>query len=257
MRNLSRPGFVLLTALTLLAWSAVALGEDPPLTNADVIALHKADLSDDLVIAKIKQARRVEFQLAPEALVALRDQGVGDRIITAMLERSTPSGAPPPTPVSLGSSRTLFSPFGVSLADREGFRSLNLQYGTVTSTGYGPFQFRWLNVSGLRAPVRTTDRNSALVVRSEIDPSTSEEFVLVKLEKDDDDKVRSLKLGRGRFFRTGVTERFKADRDYVLSFTASPEGQGAWRLKPTSQLEPGEYGLFTGLVGVFGFGVDD
>jgi hypothetical protein len=86
-------------------------------------------------------------------------------------------------------------------------------------------------------------------VQSDIDPSTSDEFVVVRLQVDEDDKVRSLKLGRG-------IASFKADSDYVVGFTTKPEGKGVWRIQPKSQLQPGEYGLYNGKVGVYDFGID-
>jgi hypothetical protein len=57
------------------------------LTNADVVALCKADLGDDVVIAKIQQAPNEALDVSTEALVALKNQGVPKPVIQAMVTR--------------------------------------------------------------------------------------------------------------------------------------------------------------------------
>lgn len=58
------------------------------LTNDDVVAMVKADLGDDLVIAKIQQAPREALDVSSEALVRLKKQGVSKGVLDAMLRRA-------------------------------------------------------------------------------------------------------------------------------------------------------------------------
>lgn len=58
------------------------------LENADVVAMVKADLGDDLVIAKIQQAPREALDVSSEALVKLKKQGVSKGVLDAMLRRA-------------------------------------------------------------------------------------------------------------------------------------------------------------------------
>lgn len=90
--------------LTLAA--VVALADGKPLTNADVVAMSKAQLDDDVVIAKIQQAATVDFDVSTEGLIALKQAGVSKAIMDAMLKKSQPSpstsqkGATDPPPAT-------------------------------------------------------------------------------------------------------------------------------------------------------------
>ena len=62
--------------------------KEKPLTNDAIVAMVKADLGDDLVIAKIQQAPREALDVSPEALVALKQQGVSKAVLDAMIKRA-------------------------------------------------------------------------------------------------------------------------------------------------------------------------
>ena len=71
-----------------------AQGAPPPggqdekaLTNADVLAMVKADLGDGLVVAKIQQAPRETLDVSSDALVKMKKQGVSKAVLDAMLRR--------------------------------------------------------------------------------------------------------------------------------------------------------------------------
>lgn len=72
------------------------------LTNSDVTAMVKGGLSADIVVAKVTGAA-CRFQLDADGLIALKQAGVSDQIIRAMLAKdcsessSNSSGAPPPS----------------------------------------------------------------------------------------------------------------------------------------------------------------
>lgn len=61
---------------------------EKPLTNADVVEMVKADLGDDLVVSKIRQAPREALDVSSDALVSLRRQGVSKAVLDAMLRRA-------------------------------------------------------------------------------------------------------------------------------------------------------------------------
>lgn len=63
-------------------------GKERPLTNEDVVAMVKADLGDELVVAKVRQAPREALDVSPEALVKLRKLGVSKPVLDAMLKRA-------------------------------------------------------------------------------------------------------------------------------------------------------------------------
>lgn len=57
------------------------------LTNVEIVKLTKAKLMDDVIIAKIK-ASWCSFDLSTDGLIALKEAGVSDRVIQAMMEAS-------------------------------------------------------------------------------------------------------------------------------------------------------------------------
>src|SRR5262245_23587015 len=70
--------------------STVVVGHEGTLTNADVIKLTKSGLGDEVIVAKIGQAQ-TDFRLDTDSLVQLKNEGVGDTIIAAMLKAGSSS----------------------------------------------------------------------------------------------------------------------------------------------------------------------
>jgi hypothetical protein len=58
------------------------------MTNTEIIELRTAGLDDDNLIATIKSAKAVNFDLSPAGLRALLDAKVSNRIIAAMRARA-------------------------------------------------------------------------------------------------------------------------------------------------------------------------
>ncbi|MDX6527964.1 MAG: hypothetical protein QOH41_254 [Blastocatellia bacterium] len=61
------------------------------MTNADVIQMVSADLSEQVIITSIRQAPTRDFNLNPTGLIALKKAGVSDKVIQVMQEVSTPA----------------------------------------------------------------------------------------------------------------------------------------------------------------------
>lgn len=59
---------------------------EPPLTNAAVVKLARANFSEKMLVAIIN-TRRVRFDLTPERLIELKRSGVSEKVILAMLAR--------------------------------------------------------------------------------------------------------------------------------------------------------------------------
>ena len=92
------------------------------LTNASIIRMAGANLSDELIIQAIA-SQPGQYTTDADALVDLKDAGVSDRVVTAMMNKSrkrlTPASAAaedPPPPVSL----PLVNEMGVYYKDRKG-----------------------------------------------------------------------------------------------------------------------------------------
>ena len=104
--------------LSLLFAFALLAGAQEVLTNDSIVKMVKGGLSDDVIVTVI-QKQPGKFSLTPEDLVKLKQQGVSEKILNAMLNKgSSPAGparaattTPPaakPGPASAGSNNTFF-----------------------------------------------------------------------------------------------------------------------------------------------------
>src|SRR5216684_888794 len=75
-------------------------------TNADVVSMTTAKLSDAVIVGAVQQAAEADFDLSPSALIALKNAGVSDRVLQAMQARrataAQPNGAQPRPTRGLG-----------------------------------------------------------------------------------------------------------------------------------------------------------
>ncbi len=85
-------------------WIAVLILVAPvaaqgPLNNRSIIKMIQAGLSEDVILSAIRQHPE-QYALETDDLVSLRDAGVSNRIIEAMLRRRTASVAPASAPAA-------------------------------------------------------------------------------------------------------------------------------------------------------------
>jgi hypothetical protein len=245
---------ILLATITLASQEGQAKADEGSkvkiLNNSDVVNLVKAGLDNSVVVAKIKQAPEVDFKLEADDLVALKAAGVSSEIISAMLARTTPAedqpkAAPPFNGFGPGMTNTAV------LITREGRKDLSPSHGEMSTAGFAYFQSVFFNYPGLHASVQTNDRRPSLLIHSEFDPN--EHYFIGKLDPDTKINARSLKIkNKGHGFSMGAGVR--PDEDWMVPYTASEEEKGVWKMTPTADLQPGEYGLFDGFR-LFGFSV--
>ena len=81
------------------------------MTNADVVKMVKAGLTDVVIVAAIRNAARTTFRLDADALIALKSSGVSDVIVTAMFDPSAqPKSAASPATMPRTSASTSGTP---------------------------------------------------------------------------------------------------------------------------------------------------
>lgn len=115
----------------------------------------------------------------------------------------------------------------------------------------------------LRADLRLTDPRPVFTVTMEQTPK--HRLFLAKCRTNKGDRNRSVKMGRaGVFTYKGLSA---PDSDWTIPFEASEIKPGLWKLTPSEDLPPGEYGWFSGMAAayatkgnptgeLFDFGVD-
>jgi hypothetical protein len=84
---------VLATVQTMAAGPFVQASSDEVLTNETIAAMTKAGLGPDVIVAKIRSAPST-FDVSVDALIRLKQDGVSDEVINAMIEAGE---APPPS----------------------------------------------------------------------------------------------------------------------------------------------------------------
>lgn len=100
---MSQLGTALVLAVLLLSGSS--LEQLKPLTNADIVRMVKAGLAAEIIVASIGSSDQ-KFDVSPDALIALKRDGVPDSVVHAMVARPQPAApgtqAPGAHPSSLG-----------------------------------------------------------------------------------------------------------------------------------------------------------
>jgi len=223
----------LLLLTTLIAGPAWA--QDKPLTNIDVITLCEMGLGDDVVIAKIKQAPEVNFQLEVDDLAKLKDGGVSGPVIAAMLERTTAAPAPPPVTAPPEEDRP-----EVVLQTAGGKVELTGMYGHYSMTHAFVAVLAFMNYEGLHSAKRTTDARPSFLVANDKNPRGI--YFVVKAEVDEDDDVRSVKAGQMSMYN--MQSFLKPDEDWTFDYEAEEVESGLWKLTLEKDLPPGEYGVW-------------
>ncbi len=85
-----KAGRLPVAVVLVLLVAAVGFGAEPPLTNADVIAMVNAGLGTGTIVAKIR-ASATDFRVDTASLAIMTQQGVPERVIKAMIERQSPT----------------------------------------------------------------------------------------------------------------------------------------------------------------------
>ena len=103
------------TLAVVLAFGAlcgpVQSQKKPPLTNDDILRMVKDNFADSTIVKAI-EANHTAFDVSASALIMLRDSGVSQSVIEAMLSAETPKGAnvPPRRAATTGKPAQASSP---------------------------------------------------------------------------------------------------------------------------------------------------
>lgn len=247
-------GLQLLFSLPLAAAAPAAPARsEAGFSNKDVIKLVKLDLGDDVVIGKIKQAADVAFDLTTDGLVQLKQAGVSSRVISAMLEKTTLPAAPPAMP-GVNQPQFFAGPDDVRIVIDDKEIRLPANRGDLSTTGFFPVVFTFLDYPGLHARTRIKNSRPTLVIRSEHDPKNYYYLGMLDVNKEADNN-RSLKIEQKASGFSATTRVIPAGRWYV-EYQSSEKTPGTWYITPKRDLVPGEYGVVVPGGVLYEFGVD-
>jgi hypothetical protein len=232
----------IITMCLLLLTASV--GAQEVLNNDAVMAMKKAGLSNTVILAKIRSSLS-KFDVSTKALVDLKQAGLSDDIIEAMLGHTGPgpvvSAPPAVAPVDPRGRVVVGLPQG-----REGvFHLRGDQYIELSAavasieTNFVFFQSKSeIVLKGRKASYRVTERQPVFV--SMWPPN---EAPLVRLKPGDDHDDRNLKYSSGSFMPFGGTHTQGVRTQDVVDVESEKDPRGLHRIKPRQALAPGEYGF--------------
>jgi len=260
---------LLLTVLTLSCtlWVRAAIGQNQttlaPLTNAEVIKLVKGGLSSELIVKTIK-SRPNQFDMSTDGMLALKNNGVPDNVIEAMISAPSAQAGPPDPASSESKDDNSFWLY-------DGDKKIRLQETKVTAeakagigVAFGGAAHGYLTLSeaGPASPIRVTNKNPSFgeVVVPE-NRRVAELVQLVRLQIDTGSKHRRVEAAKVAAFRTTQTGIPEAARIPLVfqelgEITYKGTQQRKYSFKPEASLASGEYAVVIAGRIFFDFGID-
>lgn len=248
--------------------SSNSFSQEDVLTNDEVISLAKAGLNSSIIVNKIRTSKS-NFDMSTDALIKLKQAGVSDEIVNAMLEAKAGKSitTAPTTTVAAGGNADPNDPmaphdFGIYLyEENNGGRKMTQMTPNVSSqnrTGGGftaaitPFGLGKVktkaNLPGTAANMQLKEtrpvfyfyldtKSGGLNTSSGI-PSTTNEFTLVRFNIRSDNREITISKANQWGAKGGLSD------EYVVPFTTENLGNGIFKVTPSRDLKNGEYGFF-------------
>jgi hypothetical protein len=261
--------FLISAAICLCAIMPAAAQE--VMNNDEVITLAKAGLNPALIVGKIKTSK-TNFDLSTDSLIKLKQAGVTDDVVAAMLEAK--SGKPISTAVSatstgaapVGETGDPNDPmskhnYGIYLyEEKDGVRKMTPVKAAVSAqnrTGGLFTSSLTYGISKVKTKSNLPGRNAALQLQTTTPvfyfyldvtsgglntasgiPSDPKEFTLVRFNQRSDN--REVTIGKSNAFggKGGLSD------EYVVEFKAEDLGNGIFKVTAAAELKKGEYGFY-------------
>ena len=254
----------LMAVALCLGGFATTNAQEEVMTNDEVISLTKAGLSQTIIIGKIRTAKS-NFDLSTDSLIKLKQSGVSDDIVAAMLEsksgKSTAAAAGTSTSGDPNDPLAKHN-FGIYYyEEKAGVRKMvQLQpnvsaqnrtgggfTAAVTPFGLGKMKTK-ANLPGRTAAMQLSttspvfyfylDSTSGGLNTASGIPSTPNEFTLVRFNQRSDNREVTISKMNSWGSKGGLSD------EYVVPLKAEDLGNGIFKITPAGDLRIGEYGFY-------------
>lgn len=257
-------GLTLVIVMALSLPIATSLAQEV-LTNDSVVQMVKAGLPESLVIAKIRSTP-TKFDLRTESLVSLKNSGVSNKVLEAMMSPGSPApGSPAPGAQAAAPTPSAPATASGALRDRDAiYQLIEGKYVELfptsanLETNMAFFSSKSeVVLEGRKAKYRTADKQPVFL--STYGPTDAP---LVKLKQGDSNEDRNLKISSGAFMPFGGTQKMGVRNEDKIPTNIERDARGFYRVVPAAPLPPGEYGFIlasgfgAGVGRIFDFGVD-
>jgi hypothetical protein len=253
---------LLISLLVCFAASPAVLAQDGAMTNDEVITLTKAGLSPSIIVGKIRSGKS-NFDLSTDSLIKLKQAGVSDDIVAAMLEAKSGRTASATGPSMSGDPNDPMAKhsYGIYLLEEiDGQRKMtqlapnvsaqNRTGGMFTSSltyGIGKVKIK-SNLPGRNAALQIKNTQPVFYFYLDVTsgglntssgvPSTTNEFAMIRFNQRSDN--REVTIGKMNAFggKGGLSD------EYVVQFSAQDMGGGIFKVTPAAPLTKGEYAFY-------------
>ena len=254
----------------MLCVGAVTVFAQDTMTNDEVISLTKAGLAGSIIVGKIRTTK-TNFDMSTDSLIKLKQAGVADEVVGAMLEAKSGKSISATATVSSNGSASvgpLGDPndpmakhnYGIYLfEEKDGVKKMtslkpnvsaqNRTGGLFTSSltyGIGKIKTK-TNLPGRSADLQM--QNAAPIFYFYLDissgglntssgvPSDPKEFTLVRFNQRSDN--REVTIGKSNAFgaKGGLSD------EYVVQVKTEDLGNGIFKVTGATDLKKGEYGF--------------
>ncbi len=255
-------------SIAFLCFAAVSVSAQDVMTNDEVISLTKAGLSSGVIVSKIRGSK-TDFDLSTDSLIKLKQAGVSDDIVSAMLDAkngkmAVAAGSGNVTGAAAGDPNDPMAKhnFGiylyeeingqrkmtqlqpnVSAQNRTGGKFTN----SITPFGLGKIKKK-ANLPGRSANLQIQatqpvfyfylDATSGGLNTTSGIPSTPNEFTLVVFNQRSDNREVTISKENNWGGKGGLSD------EYVVPFDAEDMGNGVFKITPKTPLKKGEYGFY-------------
>jgi hypothetical protein len=257
-----KPLTLLNPLLMLLFVAAMAFAQET-MSNDEVVSLTKAGLSPMIIIGKIRTSSP-GFDLSTDSLIALKQAGVSEEVLAAMLEAK--SGKPvKATPVEAPAADTsdpmVKRNYGIYLYELIKGRRVMTQLRPVVSaqnrTGGVFTNSITYGITKIKQKANLPNRNAEMQIprtrpifyfyldattgglnTSSGIPSDPNEFMLVRFNQRSDNREVTIAKQNAFGGKGGLSD------EYVVPFDSEDLGNGIFRVTPRTELKKGEYAFY-------------
>ena len=252
---------LLISLLVCFAASPAVLAQDGAMTNDEVITLTKAGLSPSIIVGKIRSGKS-NFDLSTDSLIKLKQAGVSDDIVAAMLEAKSGRTASATGPSMSGDPNDPMAKhsYGIYLLEEiDGQRKMtqlapnvsaqNRTGGMFTSSltyGIGKVKIK-SNLPGRNAALQIKNTQPVFYFYLDVTsgglntssgvPSTTNEFAMIRFNQRSDNREVTISKSNSWGAKGGLSD------EYVVPLKAEDLGNGIFKVTPAIELKKGEYGF--------------
>ncbi len=243
--------------------------QEEVMTNDEVISLTKAGLAGSVIIGKIRTSKS-NFDMSTDALIKLKQSGVDDDVVGAMLEaKSGRSAASAPSSSGAAPVGAMGDPndpmskknYGIYMfEERDGQRKMTqlqanvsgqnrtggMFTASITPFGLGKVKTK-TNLPGRNAAMQINatapvfyfylDSSTGGLNTSSGIPATPNEFTLVRFNQRSDNREVTISKSNSWGAKGGLSD------EYVVPLKAEDLGNGIFKVSAAVELKKGEYGF--------------